>query len=277
MQTALLPLLAAALTALALRLAGGPSRGPLIVGAAIAVGFLVAYAVISGIPPLPPRSSTQKLAYLALAALILGFALGLLRASRTTVTITLIVAAAACVAWLAQPKLKSPDLANLIPIVLLWIGGSVALLRLNASRSDYPDGSMMLVLSAMGMAVVALYGRSVSMTQLGGALSAAAGGFVLCAWFMPSFRLGVAGACGGGLVLVSMATILALYTRSNPIALSFLILVFFLDSVVDRLPVSSGTLGRVLRPVWMGVLGLIPVGAAFGVAYLMSGSSSGGY
>ena len=247
-------------------------------GAAIAIGFLVAYVTITGLPPFPPRSSSQKLAYVILLGLILGIAWGLLRIPRPANLITMFVAAAAGVAWLAQPKLKSPELATLLPIAILWIAGSVALMRLSASRGDYPDGAMMLVLAAMGLAVVAFFGRSASMLQFGGALAASAGGFVLCAWFMPSFRLGQAGIYGGGIALLSIATVLALYTKSSLLALAVLILVFFLDSVVERLPASAGTLGRILRPVWMGVLALVPLAGAAGIAYMMSsGSAGGGY
>lgn len=277
-QTALLPLLVTAAAAVALRLAGGPGRGPLLVGAAIGIGFLVAYAVITGMPPFPPRSSSHKLAYIVLLGLILGIAWSLLRIPRATNIITIFVATAACVAWLAQPKLWAAELTTLLPVAILWATGALAMLRLSATRSDTPDGAMMLVLAAMGMAAVAIFGRSASMTQFAGALAAAAGGFVLCAWFMPSFRLGQAGTYGGGIALLSIATILALYTKSSPLALAMLILVFFLDSVVDRLPATSGALGRILRPVWMGALALMPVGAAAGIAYLMSsGSAGGGY
>jgi hypothetical protein len=247
------------------------------VGAAIAIGFLVAYVAITGVPPFPPRSSSQKLAYIVVLGLILGIAWGLLRIPRPANLITMLIAVAAGVAWLAQPKLKSPELATLLPIAILWIAGSVAMLRLSASRSDYPDGAMMLVLGAMGLAAVAFFGRSASMVQLGGALAASAGGFVLCAWLMPSFRLGLAGAYGGGMALLATATVLALYTKSSPLAISVLILVFFLDSAVDRLPSGNGTLGRILRPVWMGALGLIPLSAATGIAYMMNSGGGGGY
>ena len=75
----------------------------------------------------PHTSSAHKLAYIVVLGLILGIAWSLLRIPRPANTVTICLAAAACILWLAQPKLKSPELTALLPVALLWAAGVLAM------------------------------------------------------------------------------------------------------------------------------------------------------
>ena len=50
----------------------GLQGGPRIAGLAVLAGFLVAYVAALGLPPPPPKSSGQKIAYIAILAVFTG-------------------------------------------------------------------------------------------------------------------------------------------------------------------------------------------------------------
>ena len=55
-----------------LRGIAGPAAGARIASAAIGLGFLLGYYLILGWPPLPPATSTHKLAFVAAAGVCAG-------------------------------------------------------------------------------------------------------------------------------------------------------------------------------------------------------------
>lgn len=277
-QSAVLPLLVAVVATALLRLVGGAGRGPLLAGAAIALGFLAAYLTIAGVPLWPPRASDQKLAYVVVAGVFLGLLLDIMRPPELWQRAGIVLAAAVAVLWLAEPRLRSPETAMLVRVALLWLGVSVALLRLSGMRARGSDAGATLLVVAAGLAPIAFFGASISVAQYAGALAAATGGFLLWSWPLSHYRFGQAGVLGAGGVLAAVVVIMALYTRASTMALALLLAAFFADLAARRVPLPGGTLKRLLGPISLALLGAVPVGLAVLVAYVAGGGSgSGGY
>jgi hypothetical protein len=270
-QSAALPLVVTLVACGLIRLVGGQSRGSVVAGAALAIGFLAAYVAISGVPAFPPRASSQKLAYLVLAGVLIGMALDLLRAGRNLDWTMTLVALGLSIAWLGWPRLRSADPVNAGMAAVVWIGCGIALIRLYALRDRGSDGTVLLLVTALGVAGIAFFGRTASYAQLGGALAAASGGFMVWNWPLARFPLGAAAVLGAGGALAAMVTNMVFYTKSSALAIVCLLPIFFADAVADQVPLPRGVLGQSLRPVVLALLAAIPVSLAVGVgAYLNS-------
>ncbi len=270
-QSGALPLVVTLAACGLLRLIGGESRGPLAASAAVSIGFLAAYVAISGVPLFPPRASSQKLAYLVLAGLALGLVIDLLRPGHRASWAAILVASGLGIAWLAWPRLGSADPAIVITFALVWMGSAMALVRLHAIRGRASDATVVLFAAALGLAAISLLGRTASYAQLGGALAAAAGGFLLWNWPVARFPFGAAAVLGAGGAFAAMGTNVIFYTQSSLFAMACLLPVFFVGVVADRLPIPRGSSGQALRPVVLAVLASIPVGAAVSIAAWSSG------
>jgi hypothetical protein len=278
-QSALLPALATALLTGLIRLAGGRGRGPLLASAAIAAGFLLAYAAILGWPPLPPRASTQKIAYIALAGLALGAALDAAGAGRGVLGwASVALGTLLAVGWLyGRQLLAAPTAEQIALAAAVALGGLFLLARLEVARDDAPSAAVMLLVAAAGAAFVAVLGRSAALGQLAGALAAATGGFLLWNWPVARYRFGAAAVLGAGGALVAILASLAFFTAASRIALALLPLVFLADSAAARLPLGKKP---ALRPVGLGLVALVPAALAVAAAYLAAdggGSGYGGY
>lgn len=270
-QSATLPLAVSLVACGLVRLIGGPSRGPLVASVAVSIGFLAAYLTISGVPPFPPRASSQKLAYLTLAGAGLGLVLDSLRLDRGPSRGTMLVALGLGVGWLAWPKLRSFEPAIVLTVSAVWIGTATVLVRLYAVRARGSDGAMLLLVAALGLAAVSFLGRSASYAQLAAALAAATGGFMLWNWPVARFPFAAAGVLGAGGAFGAMATNVLLYTKASPIALALLLSAFFVDVLADRVPLPPGRFGQSLRPIVLAALASIPLAASIGVGVLSSG------
>lgn len=90
--------------------------GVRVAGCAIALAFIIAHLAILGWPPLPPRSSLQKLVYIALIGLLLGVVLEFLIAS-VTIRPVAVVWPGAILAWLWWQQLLGLELVDLARLV----------------------------------------------------------------------------------------------------------------------------------------------------------------
>jgi len=277
-QSAALPLVVALVVTGVLRLLAGPGRGPLLAGAAVAIGFLAAYLSIVGLPPWPPRASDQKLAYAVSAGVVLGLVLDSVRVPRLVHWLAVVAGAAAVLAWIGWPRLRAGELEMTLRVAALWLGGAVALLRLHRQRLQGAQAGAMLLVVSAGAAPVAFYGASLSLAQFAGALAAAAGGFLLWSWPLSHYRFGSAGVLGAGSALLTVLGIMGLYTQASPAALALLLPAFFADALSARVPLPAGTLGSLLRPIVLALFCAVPVAAAIAVAYIAAGGGdSAGY
>jgi hypothetical protein len=270
-QSGAIPLAVTLIACGLIRLAGGSSRGRLIAGAAVSIGFLAAYVAISGVPAFPPRASSQKLFYLVPAAVVIGLALDLLGPGRRASGVTILAALGLGIAWLAWPKLRTADPVAVVTVALVWIAAGVPLIRLHAIRGSGSDGAVLLFAAALGLAAIAFLSRTASYAQLGAAFAAATGGFLLWNWPVVRFPFGAAAVLGAGGAFMAMAANIFFYTKASPISMLCLFPVFFVDLVADRLPLPRVLAGQPLRPFVLLAFASIPLGAAVAIGALTNG------
>jgi hypothetical protein len=225
----ILPTLACLLAGVAfaglVRLAHAPRFGAGLPALVFLVGYVVVYAKI---PAFPPIGATNKLFYIGLAGFLLA-----LTAGRVRHPALLAAAVLGALLWIAAPRFAAPD-AGLYPaLLLLWLGGTVVLWRLQAVGAASPaQGGGGAVALAMvmallgGFAPLALAGGSSTSLLLALACLAGLGPATLAELVFPQ-GFG-AGAALAALGYLAIADTLVLITRATDtlllIALPFLVL-----------------------------------------------------
>ncbi len=275
-QTALFPLVAGAVAVGAVRAAGGRSRGPRMAAAGVAAAFLAAYALIVGLPALPPPSSMGRLFWSAVAGLVIGVGADLAGLDRRRGTLLLGAWVTASLLWIALPVLPG-SLDTITAAVLLLAGGWIALSRTAAESDGAVTPGVALMAAAVAVGGVALAGASASVAQLAFALAAATGGLLLWNWPVERHAWGNAGQAALG-ILVLLAATLTFFSSAHAEALLLVLPAFFADRLRDRLPLPRTAAGRAMGTVALTVLALVPAVAAVGLAFLLSaGSDVSGY
>lgn len=275
-QTGLAPFLVALVVGMALRALGGER----VMGVALGLGFLAAYALLEGVPTFPPPASKQKVFYLAAFGLAAGLAIDLARRPAWLGQAAAVAYPLACALWFAWRRLGgTPDIAFLATLAGLWAGGAVFLVRLGrvGEGEGALDAGIVLVAAALGAAGVAMLGASITLALSSAAVAAAAGGLALwdyIAWGARGARrpFGAAALLGGGGALVALAGVMALYTpQVSKAALALVVLVPFADRAARHIALGSGALARLTGPVALGAVAAVPALAAVGLAYLTGG------
>lgn len=272
-QSAVLPFLVAAVAAGLIRLAGGSGRGALLAGAAVGLALLVVYVVVLGMPPLPPRSSGQKLFYIAAAGLVLGVGLDLGRVrGRVLVVLLLLAFVAAASVWVGWPAWKRVAAApgTWMPALTLLLL-MIATVPLPRAASNGVSAAVMLLIGAAGLAMVALTANSASLSQIAGALAAAVGGFLVWNWPKARFPVSAALLFGAMGAFAALTTQAALFTRADPWTLAPLVLVFLAAIPAARLRIGSGAVHAALSPLVIGFCAALPAALAVVLGFWLNG------
>ena len=266
MLAALLPLLAAGI------LTGGIGGmiGVRAAGCAIALAFVIAHLSILGWPPLPPRSSLQKLVYIALIGLLLGVVLDLL-IDRVPVRPVALVWPGVILAWLGWQQLLGFEVLDLARLVLLWFAGAFVFDRLLSLRAAEIVAPTMVLVAGIGMSAIAMIGNAASLSQLAAAAAAATAGFLLWNWPKQRYPFSMAALFGAASALFGVGATIVLFTRASSLALAILLGIFAAGFIRARLPLAD-------RPVWgpiaFGVAAAIPMLLAVAAAFFVTPGST---
>jgi hypothetical protein len=274
-QSTVVPFAVAALTTALVRAAAG-ARGDAWAGLAVIAGVAAAYALILGPPPFPPRASTHKIAYIGVAAGLVGLALDLARARPPLVRLAVASGALAAALWLIGPRLDVGDPMGLLwpalPVLAVWL---ILALRLEAQTGAGLAAPVALAVAAAGLSLVALYGRSASIAQLAAALAAAVAGYALWNWPVQRMALARAAVLAAGSLLLGLATQSLLFTKAQAAALALLLLALFADRpaawLLARLVPPPGRLGKALAPLVLALVAALPAAGAVAIAWLAAG------
>lgn len=275
-MTIIWPLLASAVGAGLARLFAGPGMGAALAPVAITIGFLLGYLVILGLPGFPPPSSTQKLPYLVVLVAILAVVVALVRGRLIVASAGLAVLAIGGLLWLSGRRLGGGDILSVaLALGPLWLGWLVILFRLARLRNQGQAPAVMVLVAALGLAGIGIFGASASVGQMALALAAAVGGYLLWNWPRVRFPFGETGlvAAGGSLLLLASYLILAWPRAYIFVAVAVLVLVFFADGPAGRLMPRGEGARAVLAPVILGVTALLPVAVAVAITYVMGGGA----
>ncbi|WP_448208067.1 hypothetical protein [Azospirillum sp. sgz302134] len=271
-QSSVLPLL---LGVLAVGILHRLLPGRLLAVAGIGLTFLAVFALVVGVPALPPPSSMGKLFWSAAAGLVLGVAAdaaGLKgRAGSTLVAAWL----AASLVWIALPALDSL-VAGLTLLVLLVVGAWVAFGRLPGRSEGAAAPAASLLALALAVGGTALIGSSASVAQLALALAAATGGFLLWNWPVERHGWGLSGRVALGLPVL-LSGILALFTQTQAAVLLIALPALLAGGLRSRLPLPDTGVGRAVGTAAVTVAAILPALAAIGAAYLLGGAEASPY
>ncbi len=244
--------------------------GPRAAGWAIAIAFLIAPLSILGWPPLPPRSSLQKIVYISIIGLVLGIAFDLLR-ERAPVRCVATAWSAIIVVWLGWPQVIGVHVLDLLRLAVVWLAGIFVFSRLLTERANGIVAPTLVLVGGLGLSAVAFIGLAASLSQLAAAVAAATGGFLLWNWPKQRHVFAIAAVFGAATPLVAVAATTALFTRTNPLALTILLAVFIAGCARPKLPLKDS-------PAWeslvFGTVAALPVLVAVIVAVVAAPGST---
>jgi len=263
-DTLALPLGVALVVAGLAWLAGVRRRG--LAGAlGIAAGFAAGATAVTGVPRFPPVGAVEKVAWLGL----LGLGGGLVAARMPDARwrgLVFAASAAVGVAWLGWARLGVPHMAAWLAGGLIVAAATWALVRATAPGGPSRELAALTGVAALTAAVVGVYGSSYALAQLVAVLAAALGGVLL----MTGWRGRALGPAAHGAALVPLAglvTILALYTRAEPLGLLLLVPVL-MAGLVRTAVLGDGTKAR--HHAATAGFALLPAGVAVMVAVARS-------
>lgn len=247
--------------------------------AGIAAGFLVVFAMVIGLPALPPPSSMGKLFWASAAGLLIGVAADVAGIRGRVASAVLAVWLAASLLWIALPALDSAAAVATL-VILLATAGCVAFAR-GSEEVESPAGSPMApasTLLALALAVggTALIGSSASIAQMALALAASAGGFLLWNWPVERHGWGLSGRVATG-IAVLLAAVLALFTQTQAAVLLLALPALFAGHVRRFIPQGDGLIGRAASSAAVTVVAVLPALVAIGAAFALTGGEASPY
>ncbi|WP_372395372.1 hypothetical protein ABMY26_09050 [Azospirillum sp. HJ39] len=269
-QSSLLPLLVGLVLVGVLHLL----RRPLAV-AGIAAGFLVVFAMVVGLPALPPPSSMGKLFWSSAAGLALGVAADAAGVRGRAASAVLALWLAGSLVWIALPALDSAA-AALSLLVLLATGAWVAFGRASAPAGSPTAPAASLLALALAVGGTALIGSSASIAQMALALAASAGGFLLWNWPVERHGWGLSGQVALG-IAVLLAGVLALFTQAQAAVLLLALPALLAGHVRRLIPAGDGLVGRAASAAAVTAAAVVPALVAIGAAYALSGGEASPY
>ncbi len=272
-QSSVLPLL---LSVVAVGVLHRLAPGRWLAVAGIGATFLAVFALVVGVPALPPPSSMGKLFWSVAGGFVLGLGADAVGVKGRAGSALAAVWLAASLVWIALPALDTP-VAFATLLVLLLVGACVVF----GGTGDSQRGGAVApaaVLLALALAVggTALIGSSASIAQMALALAAATGGFLLWNWPIERHGWGVSGRVASG-IAVLLAGVLALFTQTEAAVLLLALPALLAERLGRRLPLPDSGFGRAAGGAVVTVLSVLPALIAIGVAYLLGGAEASPY
>lgn len=257
----LLPLLLATALTGALRTVPG-ERGRRVAAGAVGLALILAHLLAFGAPAWPAQSGIEKLPLLFILLLVGGFVLDMIPAGRVLIAIASCLAVPGVTLWLAWPQLERGDPGLIGLLVLAALLGLACLAMLAKTPANGTNRPAMLIVAALGLAGAGFNAGSLVLMQVALALAAALGGFAL--WNWPAVRLPfhATGVAVGGIVCFALALLLILLTDIRPWALLALPPIFAAAFVSRYLPVPRRLSRAAVEPVYIVLIGMVPMVAA---------------
>ena len=104
-----------------MRLENGRTRSPLVVSAAVELGFATVYFLIIDIPPHPAVNDLNKLLYGVASGVMLGFCLDVQRQPPFIRWLLFPVGSTALLYWLKLPGIESAGVMAFIDLGAFWL------------------------------------------------------------------------------------------------------------------------------------------------------------
>ena len=202
----------------------------LIYAAGFFMAIAVSYVLTFGWPATPALGARQKIAILAAAGILVGLGTGLGK-PRLPLSTLLTAFLAAGPLWIGWPLLtqgRSDAVLLILPLLIapifagFWINDQPA-----PSTLSVTERGVLMVTMAIGLAMIALFARTLSMTQLGLALASTLAAAALAGRKPAPPLLLIAGAA----MLSGFLTALLLYSEANVPAILILAAILLLPAL----------------------------------------------
>ncbi|HEY5604787.1 MAG TPA: hypothetical protein VIM41_16920 [Gammaproteobacteria bacterium] len=207
-QSGIIPFVVALIAAWALRRAGWVWSG---------LGFAIAYytsVYLAAGFQFTPLTSTRKILILGVAAIAVGLLLDFLKPKPRYITIATVIAGAIAVIWVIWPVLARQEGANywiMLVASLIYTGWIAAATESLRNKTD--QGAMVALALGLGTGVSAMLGSSALLGQLGIAIGAVGGAYLLLQLFKQPTRCGSSFTLPIGLLSGLLATSAVLYAK----------------------------------------------------------------
>jgi hypothetical protein len=161
--------------------------------------------------------------------------------------------------WLAWPQLRRGESGLLAQLTLISLLGLACLAMLGKAPATGTNRPVVLVIAALALAGASFNAGSLVLMQVALALAAALGGYALWNWPNARTPFYAAGVAVGGIGCFALALLMVLLTEIRPWALLPLLLVFAAGSVSTHLPVPRRFARTAVEPVYIVLIGLVPM------------------
>lgn len=180
-----------------------------------AAGFFAAiaasYVLTFGWPSTPALGARQEIAILATACLLIGIGLSLWKPRLLSLLTTLLVAGPLWIGWPLLMQGRSDAVLLALPLIMApFIAGFWVNDRPAPSTFDAGERCILMVIMAIGLAMIALFARTLSITQLSLALASTLTAAALAGRKPPPILL-----IAGTAMLSGILTALLLYSEAN--------------------------------------------------------------
>lgn len=265
----IVPFALALLWAGGLRVFGGPERAARGAGIGVMLAFAVSWVIFVK-PGWAPVTDLTRIGHIALGAAVAGLALDLLAPRRFW------AAAVAAIfllgsAWSSVTgKLELPTAPNLdllAPAAILAVLAFLGIARLDVLRTQGLTATILLAVSASGIAVMAAVAGDPKLAASGAILALAVLGYVV-AQALFKVPVGDSIILGAGSALLAMAWTLGHMHPASRLALLLVPLIFFAEGTAKRVPLPQARISAVLYPLILVVLAALPVALAVLVVYV---------
>lgn len=253
----------------AMRIFGGPERAARGAGIGVMLAFAVSWVVFVK-PAWVPVNDMTRIGHIALGAAVAGLALDLLTPKRfwAAAVAALFIAGSA---WgSVTGKLDLPSASNLgllAPAAALAVIGFLGLARLDVLRAQGLTATLLLTVSAAGIAVMAAVVADGRLAATGAILALALLGYVT-AQALFKVPVGDSIVLGAGGTLLAMTWALGHMHPAARLALLLMPLIFFAEGTAKRVPLPQARISALLYPLILVALAALPVALAVLVVYV---------
>lgn len=238
-------------------------------GLVLVAGFLAAHLVIFGFPPLPPKSSGQKILYIVILGAAAGLYLervkaGPIRALAVGLLICLIT-----LLWIGWRKISSEPSEVHLFLLLLFVVLALVLYFTEFGRHNGTDEGVPFLITFGTLAGIAILGASASTGQNSGAMAAAFGGILILNWPKRRFAPSATGRMMAFALLSALLSQMMLFTKAPVWVLAIMVPAFFGGQLFDLMVPHDNhnfrSKAAMLRPIFIGVLAVVLSAIVFGL------------
>lgn len=255
----------------AIRFFAGAERGARAAGVAVVVGFLAPWGLFLK-PGWMPADDFARMGHIALGAGLAGLILDVWVPRRLWAAIVagVVILVSTWASFNGSLRLHGQvDVETVAALVVLSVGAFLILARLDAARERGVTALVLLIMAALGLAVMAAIVGDIRLAISGAMLAAALLAFALLQGFL-ALPAGDAVILGGGGIVLALAWALGHGQSDARLGLLLTPLILFAESTAQRVPLPKARISVLLGPLVLAGVAAMPLILAMIVVYVMA-------